>query len=405
MMIEAIFRTQAAQYAAEQSVARVGPPGASTSDTSWCRREDIIASHEQGVHRVQAMSDKCNGGGIQASHCSVVKPQTKFPTPAGLAKCTPVLIQSLHVGTTHRGRMLRGTLVVDPFVMTAIHTVLEDAQGHAVKVGASTKPQPTLVWIRGDASAVHIRVHLPKLSVGPVLTFSSQPALVMLPLQRVSRAVLCAHQCRSFTHSAATASGVWMHVWPTTTHAHDWDQIAVAPACVVLQVCVYNMLPEGLSMAQQMAAAKRLLPRGKKVGVIEPFFKRMVDGALGVRVDNPLEVRCSGGGAALPVSRGWVDAWRADVDSNCGPPHCISSWLQLKVLLSLSPAVAFCQRKVEVCSWECQMPDARDALQVTPRFMTRCMPGARRCRLVQLGHCNHADRRTADRQTSRHTDK
>jgi hypothetical protein len=60
-----------------------------------------------------------------------------------------------------------------------------------------------------------------------------------------------------------------------------------------LQVCVYNMLPAGLSLHKQMAAAKQLLPNGMQVATVEPFFKQMGDGTLGIRVDNPKEVRSS----------------------------------------------------------------------------------------------------------------
>ena len=68
------------------------------------------------------------------------------------------------------------------------------------------------------------------------------------------------------------------------------------------QLSVYNLLPDGLSMAARPAAGRQALPRGRAVAVLEPFLKVMADGTLGVRVDNPAEVRTANEGR-------WVGDW------------------------------------------------------------------------------------------------
>ncbi|WIA16369.1 hypothetical protein OEZ85_013065 [Tetradesmus obliquus] len=39
-----------------------------------------------------------------------------------------------------------------------------------------------------------------------------------------------------------------------------------------------------------IAAAQRVFPKGQRIAILEPYFKVMMDGSLGVRVDNPAEV-------------------------------------------------------------------------------------------------------------------
>jgi hypothetical protein len=64
-----------------------------------------------------------------------------------------------------------------------------------------------------------------------------------------------------------------------------------------LQVSFYNT-PElqptrgqgGGSFMRTFHTAQRLFPKGQAVAIIEPYFKVMTDGSLGVRVDNPAEV-------------------------------------------------------------------------------------------------------------------
>lgn len=59
-----------------------------------------------------------------------------------------------------------------------------------------------------------------------------------------------------------------------------------------LQVHVYN-IPSLAAVTTTLAdlhKAQELLPEGQALAVIEPFFKLMLDGTYGVRVDNPADV-------------------------------------------------------------------------------------------------------------------
>lgn len=55
---------------------------------------------------------------------------------------------------------------------------------------------------------------------------------------------------------------------------------------------MYNVPPLlafGTSL-EYLESAQALFPDGQALAVLEPFFKRMMDGTYGVRVDNPAEV-------------------------------------------------------------------------------------------------------------------
>ena len=53
---------------------------------------------------------------------------------ASLQGLRPIRLTDLNVDQTHRGRVLFGTLCVDPFKISGAMTVLEDDQGLAVRV-------------------------------------------------------------------------------------------------------------------------------------------------------------------------------------------------------------------------------------------------------------------------------
>ena len=40
------------------------------------------------------------------------KPPSRKDTASAMASCTPIFVTDLHVGTTHKGRLLRGTITV-----------------------------------------------------------------------------------------------------------------------------------------------------------------------------------------------------------------------------------------------------------------------------------------------------
>jgi hypothetical protein len=48
--------------------------------------------------------------------------------------------------------------------------------------------------------------------------------------------------------------------------------------------CTPAASPADISTAQQV------FPKGQRIAILEPYYKVMADGTLGVRVDNPAEV-------------------------------------------------------------------------------------------------------------------
>jgi hypothetical protein len=61
-----------------------------------------------------------------------------------------------------------------------------------------------------------------------------------------------------------------------------------------LQVFLYNT-PQlrrctPATSPADISAAQRVFPKGQRIAIIEPHYKCMADGTLGVRVDNPAEV-------------------------------------------------------------------------------------------------------------------
>jgi hypothetical protein len=89
----------------------------------------------------------------------------------------------------------------------------------------------------------------------------------------------------------------------------------VLSTCHVLQVHIYNV--PGLSPISTteaaLAQAQTMFPHGQQLAVIEPFYKLMLDGTYGIRVDNPNEVRASTNGWLRPRGRllgtGNNDCW------------------------------------------------------------------------------------------------
>ena len=147
-------------------------------------REELLADHASS--REELMPQKCNLS-FSTTDQSNVKPN--FPVPPAVASLTPVHAHSLVAETTRRGRILRGTLAVQPVVLASVQTLLEDELGDLVSV------------------------------------------------------------------------------------------------------CFYNALPAvPPDRSSQWHAAEQLFPRGRKVAIIEPFFKLARDGTYLVRVDDPREV-------------------------------------------------------------------------------------------------------------------
>ncbi len=81
------------------------------------------------------------------------KPGTLRPRVA-VGSLTPISVAELCAGTTHTGRILRGTLVAPPFVMSGAMTVLEDAHGRLMKLAVyNTVPAHGLTMAQRNAAA------------------------------------------------------------------------------------------------------------------------------------------------------------------------------------------------------------------------------------------------------------
>ena len=55
----------------------------------------------------------------------------------------------------------------------------------------------------------------------------------------------------------------------------------------LIKIAVYNAIGSNLKAARLIAAADSLLKEGSWIGIIDPFYKRFMDGTEGVRVDDP----------------------------------------------------------------------------------------------------------------------
>lgn len=190
------------------------------------------------------------------------KPAAKASQPRPFGQLSPIDVRGLRPGTTHRGRVLRGKLIVDPFIMTSICTLLEDEKGDVVRVRMPPAQLYTLVHMKSTPRTVH---------------------LCALP-----------QRCVPYTWQMAPA----YHVPPPATcypPSHTLSSLLPfrikTSACTHPQLFVYNMLPSNLSDLAAMRAAAVALPNGAEVAIIDPFFKMCADGGMGVRVDDPTEVR------------------------------------------------------------------------------------------------------------------
>jgi hypothetical protein len=59
--------------------------------------------------------------------------------------------------------------------------------------------------------------------------------------------------------------------------------------CLV-KVAVYNALSSNLKGKKLIGAAKMLLNEGDTIGIVDPFYKRFMDGTEGVRLDDPAKL-------------------------------------------------------------------------------------------------------------------
>ncbi|MEW5302765.1 MAG: hypothetical protein WDW36_005513 [Sanguina aurantia] len=148
----------------------------------------LIADHEQSIRQQQTWKSNPGLYTVNIPIMATQKPAADFRRPPSTDACLPISIATLQLDTTHRGRVLRGSVTVaEPAVMQGVMVLLQDERGDLVRV--------------------------------------------------------------SF----------------------------------------YNMNPGG-SWLERFASASRMFSKGRRVAIVEPYYKVMVDGLHGVRVDNPAEV-------------------------------------------------------------------------------------------------------------------
>lgn len=170
-------------------------------------RDELLERHERSRKEIISMMTS----DAQTFSLNLGTYKTKsaadFPSPPALIACTPIHVHSLKAGNTYRGRLLRGTLAVQPIFVQSVQTLLEDEKGGLV--------------------------------------------------------------CVSF----------------------------------------YNALPRGTpqNIQSRWAAAQRIFAQGRRLAILEPFFKLAGDGSFMVRVDNPREVVWLD--AVGPAD---ADGWRAE---------------------------------------------------------------------------------------------
>ncbi len=96
-------------------------------------KQQLIEKHEQSRKYIKRQIRE-GMVSIANTHSAYAKPFASRVDASVMHRYTPVHIEDLHVGTTHKGRVLRGTTIVEPMVMNAVSTVLEDENGDAVYV-------------------------------------------------------------------------------------------------------------------------------------------------------------------------------------------------------------------------------------------------------------------------------
>jgi hypothetical protein len=114
-----------------------GMPELASPTPSWCDRAKVVIEHEafRNNYLVQHCRPPSPGSAkFVISDHSVRKRNKQLPPVADLLQYLPVPIRSLQLGRTHKQRILRGTLIVQPIAMRAVATVLEDVNGDAIPV-------------------------------------------------------------------------------------------------------------------------------------------------------------------------------------------------------------------------------------------------------------------------------
>ena len=99
-------------------------------------REELLARHDASRKAHMPSPPEANTTHVHwaCDHSTDYKPAAEFSGPPSISDCTPIHVRSLEVHSPHRRRLLRGTLAVEPFVLSGVHTLLEDELGDLVSV-------------------------------------------------------------------------------------------------------------------------------------------------------------------------------------------------------------------------------------------------------------------------------
>ena len=77
------------------------------------------------------------------------------------------------------------------------------------------------------------------------------------------------------------------------------DILDVCVLFLCCQVSVYNLIPPDEDYTKMPRAADETFRVGRRLQILEPFYKVQLDGTLGIRVDNPAELVWGEPGASL----------------------------------------------------------------------------------------------------------
>lgn len=111
-----------------QLLQRLAAGGAATPG-----REELIAQHNKMRESMLREFPKLKSF-LKTTSSVDTKPVSRASQPRPFGQLSPIAVRDLQPGTTHRGRVLRGKLIVEPILMTSIATLLEDEQGGVVRV-------------------------------------------------------------------------------------------------------------------------------------------------------------------------------------------------------------------------------------------------------------------------------
>lgn len=122
-------------FMAQLTSAAAGPPmakGATAAEKSRARQQ-LISQHNSSLRSVKDMVARSDLL-VHLTHSQLQKRPSGIPAARSMGRCSPIAIEDLLVGTTHRRRVLIGTLLVEPVPFNAIATLLEDGNGDVVSV-------------------------------------------------------------------------------------------------------------------------------------------------------------------------------------------------------------------------------------------------------------------------------